>query len=146
MKVWKQVALILGCAAAAGIVSALVHPLRPPWKEVEDPAFARWHIDPVRARSLADAGTVLWIDARKREVYEQGHLEGALLLNVEEWGELMFEHQIALQEAFEHPVVVYCDGEQCDRSEEVAKRLRELLGLDPVYVLKGDWCEIATGR
>lgn len=144
MKLSKQVALILGAAAAAGIVSAFVHPLRPPWREVGDPALARWHIDVARARSLGAGGTVLWIDARKREAYDRGHLEGALLLNVEEWGELMFEHQIPLQEAFEHPVVVYCDGERCERSEEVAKRLRELLGLDPVYVLKGDWRELAT--
>ncbi|MCB1205601.1 MAG: rhodanese-like domain-containing protein [Verrucomicrobiae bacterium] len=145
MTLWKQISLILGCAAAAGVVSAFVHPLRPPWKEVEDPAKARWHIDVAGAKALASE-KVVWVDARKRDSYEQGHVEGALLLNQEEWGELMFEHQSALQEAFQHPVIVYCDGNQCERSEEVAERLRELLGLDPVYVLKGDWREIAAAR
>ncbi len=100
----------------------------------------------VEAQGLAESGDVLWIDARKREAYESGHLPGALLLNPEEWGELMFEHQTALQAAFERPVVVYCEGTGCERSGDIAQRLRELLGLDPVYVLEGDWRELAAGR
>lgn len=139
MNVWKQVAWILGCALAAGGASAVFHPKRPPWHEVEDPAEARWTIDPEKAGGLLAAGPVVWIDARSRKAYEAGHVPGALLLNAEEWGELMFEHQFALQEAFQRPVIVYCDGASCERSREIAQRLRELLGLDPVFVLKGDW-------
>ena len=139
MNAWKQAALILGCALAAGVASAVFHPKRPPWHEVENPAEERWTIDPAKARELAAAGPIVWIDARSRKAYEEGHVSGALLLNAEEWGELMFEHQFALQEAFQRPVIVYCDGDSCDRSREIAQRLRELIGLDPVYVLQGDW-------
>lgn len=142
MNIWKQSGLLVAAALIAGTVSAFVHPFRPPWREVEDPATARWRIDTARARELMRGGPVVWIDARSRGAHEAGAIPGSLLLNAEEWGELMFEHQIALQEAFERPVIVYCDGEECSRSVEIAGRLRELLGLDPVYVLEGDWREL----
>jgi rhodanese-related sulfurtransferase len=144
MKIWKQSGLLIAAALIAGTVSAFVHPFRPPWQEVEDPAAARWRIDPARARGLMGEGAVVWIDARSRGAHEAGAIPGSLLLNPEEWGELMFEHQTALQEAFERPVIVYCDGEDCSRSAEIAGRLRELLGLDPVYVLEGDWRELGV--
>ncbi len=142
MNAWRQAALILACALFAGAVSAFFHPRRPPWYEVEDPALVRWQLDLAGAKALAADGETVWIDARPRAAYEAGHVPGALLLNADEWGELMFEHQFALQEAFEKPVVVYCDGESCTRSAEIAQRLRELIGLDPVYVLDGDWREL----
>ena len=49
----------------------------------------------------------------------------------------------ALMAAVGKPVVIYCDGKRCKRSQSVAQKLRELVGLDPVYVLKGDWREFA---
>ncbi len=143
MRVWKQIVLIFGCASLAGVASALFHPLRPPWFAAEDPATERWRISVEEARRLSVGGEVVWIDARKRSLYEAGHLPGALLLNPEEWADLMFEHQFVLQDAFSRPVVVYCDGESCARSADIAQRLRELLGLDPVYVLEGDWRALA---
>lgn len=142
MSAWRQAALILVCALVAGGASAVFHPRRPPWYEVEDPVLARWRLPVSKVRELAATEPVVWIDARPRAAYEAGHFPDALLLNMEEWADLMFEHQIPLQAAFERPVVVYCDGESCERSAEVAQRLRELLGLDPVYVLEGDWREL----
>jgi rhodanese-related sulfurtransferase len=142
MKVWQQSGLLITSALVAGTISAFVHPLRPPWRAVPDPATARWRIDPAQALELMGGEAVVWIDARPRDAHEAGAISGSLLLNPEEWGELMFEHQTALQEAFEKPVIVYCDGEDCSRSDEIAGRLRELLGLEPVYVLEGDWREL----
>lgn len=142
MTLWQQGALILACATVAGGMSAAFHPRRPPWYEVADPARDRWEIDLSRANELIAAGPVVWIDARPRPAFEQGHVPGALLLNTEEWGDLMFENQDALRAGFEHPVIVYCDGSGCERSADIAQRLRELLGLDPVYVLKGPWQQL----
>jgi len=36
-------------------------------------------------------------------------------------------------------VMVYCNSRKCHASEEVAHRLREEVGLRPVYVLRGGW-------
>ncbi len=138
----KQIAAIFGISLLAAIISAAVHPQRPPFFQVESAETLRWQIDVEKANELSAAGEVLWVDAREREKFEEGHLEGAILLNVEEWGDLMFQNMNALQAALGKPVVVYCDGIRCEKSEDVSARLRELLGLEPVYVLKGDWREI----
>jgi 3-mercaptopyruvate sulfurtransferase SseA len=36
-------------------------------------------------------------------------------------------------------VVVYCDGQGCDASRDVARRLQKELSLHKVFVLKGGW-------
>lgn len=135
----KQIAAIVGLALLAATVSAFVHPKRPPWYRVQSAEELRWQIDLEQAAEFAVADDVVWIDARKREKFEEDHLEGAILLNPDDWGTLMFENMDALQSAMGKSVVVYCDGTRCEKSADVARRLRELLGLDPVYTLRGDW-------
>lgn len=134
-----QIALILGLTLVAATLSAFFHPKRPAWYFVESPDVVRWQISPEKAKELAATEDVLWVDARSREKFEEEHLPDAILLNADEWGDLMFEHMDALQTAMDRPVVVYCDGTRCAKSQEVASQLRELLGLEPVYILKGDW-------
>ncbi|HQZ26550.1 MAG: rhodanese-like domain-containing protein [Verrucomicrobiales bacterium] len=138
----KQIGWILLLAVLAGTASAFLHPRKAPWFATEDPSEMRWKIGVIEAKALLADGPVFWIDARSRSLYTEKHLPGAILLNPEDWGNLMFENQEALQAVLSQPVVVYCDGETCTRSGEVAARLRELLGLDPVYVLDGDWREL----
>ena len=142
MSLSKQVVVILGLSLLAAVISALVHPKRPAWFVVESPEELRWKIDLEKARQLTSEGEVVWVDARKREKFDAGHMPDAILLNPDEWGELMFENMDRLQAAFGQPVIVYCDGERCAKSNDVAQRLRELLGLEPVYVLDGDWKEL----
>ncbi len=139
----KNAAIITAVAALAAVVSAFLHPKRPAWYSVEDSSAIRWSLSVEQARELSvDAEALLWIDARSRKEFEAGHVESAILLNTDEWGALMFKHQNTLQNAMGHPVIVYCDGSSCQKSEVIAERLRQLLGLDPVYVLKGDWEKI----
>jgi rhodanese-related sulfurtransferase len=80
---------------------------------------------------------VLWVDARSRERFNAGHVEGAILLNEEHWEELI----PAFLDAWdpEKTIVVYCDGGKCDASRAVANRLRDELKLESVYVLQGGW-------
>ena len=141
---WQQVGLIVAISLAAAGLSAFLHPKRPPWYRVASVEELRWQIVPESAVRLAKEGSVLWVDARSREKYEAGHLEGAILLNLGEWGDLMFQHMDALQSAMDESIVVYCDTGDCKKSLEVATRLRELLGLEPVYVLKGEWTDLET--
>ena len=143
MSLTKQLAIILGIAAVATLASAIFHPKRPAWFRVESPEVLRWQIDEEKARELIAAGPVLLVDARSRTKYEEEHLPSAILLNRQEWGDLMFQHMNRLQDAMSEVVIVYCDGTDCRKSQEVAQQLRELIGLDPVYVLKGDWRELS---
>ena len=114
----KQVGLILLLAALAGTASAFLHPRKAPWLAIENPSEMRWKISLTEAKALLSGVPVFWIDARNRSKYEEQHVPEAILLNPEEWGELMFENQQALQAVLSQPVVVYCDGETCTRSSD----------------------------
>ncbi|MBP84759.1 MAG: hypothetical protein CMO61_13025 [Verrucomicrobiales bacterium] len=140
----RQVSLIIAISLAAFALSVVFHPMRPPWYRVTSPEELRWQIDLPVAAALVQEGEVLWVDARSREKYEKAHLENAILLNAGEWADLMFQHLDILQDAMGKTVVVYCDSGECQKSNNVASRLRELVGLDPVYVLKGEWTEMKS--
>lgn len=137
-----QVVIIVGLAVVAAGLSAVFHPKRPAWFKTSSPEELRWQISPEEAATLSSESDVLWIDARERVKFEESHREDAILLNLAEWSDLMFQHMDVLQDSFGRTVIVYCDGQDCGKSLEVAKRLRELIGLDPVYVLKGSWQEL----
>lgn len=143
MNAWVQALLILIATAVVGSLSLAFHPARAPLYEVEDAASRQWKLSTEQARELMAKETVVWIDARSRVEYEKAHFPGAILLNTEEWGDLMYANQMTLQEAYGKPVLVYCGGGGCERSADIAQRLRELIGLDPVYVLDGDWQNLA---
>ena len=109
----------------------LVHPDLPPWNPMtlEEGEIA-----------LADAlatENLTWIDARGETAFEDGHIPGALLLNEDSWDEL-FE-RFVLEWDGESTLVVYCDSRTCAASKGVADRLKESLGTEDVFVLKGGW-------
>lgn len=91
----------------------------------------------IELSSAVDLEEALWVDARVDEDFEAGHLPGAVLLNEENW-EMGF---VELLEVWtpERPIVVYCSTLSCLRSHYAAKRLRDELGSDAVFSLKGGW-------
>lgn len=130
-----QAALLLVLSAGVAAATAWLHPRAPAWRVAA--TGERWDLTAEQAAALGP--DALWVDARRESDYRSGHAPGAILLNEEGWGDQLFTHQDRLQAAMGQPVVVYCDGSGCERSRHVAERLRELLGLEPVYVLRGDW-------
>jgi rhodanese-related sulfurtransferase len=80
---------------------------------------------------------VVWVDARPRARYDTGHIDGAVLLNEDEWDALVPEFLNVWDP--EKAVVVYCDGGGCDASHDVANRLRRDFAIETVYVLKGGY-------
>ena len=133
----KEIGLILGVVSAVAVATFFVHPKAPPFYQLSPPVENGVTVEEIRQMGRA----VVWIDARSERDFERGHIEGALLLNQERWAELLWEHKEVIEGIAGTPVVVYCDGERCLRSSEVAERLRAEMGLAPVFVLKGDWRE-----
>ncbi len=88
--------------------------------------------------SAAEAlDNVLWVDARDVAAFENGHVPGAVNLSEDAW-----ESQLTgLLDVWEpgQRLVVYCDGEACLASRQVALRIRRELALDNVAVLTGGW-------
>ncbi len=130
-RAWSQALLLLTLSAALALVSAAVHPRRPPWQrdvlgpgEVSLDAAERW------------GDSALWVDARPADIFTQGHVPGALHLDLAGW-DAGFP---AFLDGWKpgQKVLVYCGASSCHLAEEVAARLRNI-GIDPVYVLKGGW-------
>ena len=135
-----QATVIGGLALVFAVGSAYVHPKRPPWYKVIK--ATPWDLRVEKIREVVaeeQIDQILWVDARKEKAFEKGHMEGAILILKENLGESLVKHQDALQAARDKPVIVYCDGRGCERSQLIAEKLRGISGLEPVYVLKGDW-------
>ncbi len=96
--------------------------------------------DEVRAATARSWGkNAVFVDARLRDRFEAGHIEGAFLLNHEEWDALVPKFLDAWDP--DKKVVVYCDGGGCDAARSIAKRMREKLQIPNIYILKGGWPE-----
>jgi len=120
--------LIVAIAALLTLLGYAWRPNALPWD------VAELEIELAAAGTLEDA---IWVDARVDEDFESAHLEGALLVNEESWEGGFVQ---VLDVWFpDRPIVVYCSSQSCLRSHHVAKRLREELGVENVYSLKGGW-------
>lgn len=88
------------------------------------------------ARAVAMRPPVLWIDARSADDFAGSHIPDAILLNEDNWEELLPGVLQAWKPG--QSAVVYCSSVRCNSSREVARRLREIAP-ERVYVLKGGW-------
>jgi rhodanese-related sulfurtransferase len=87
------------------------------------------------ARTLFHSGAVLFIDSRHTASYDSGHVPGAMSLPADEFDgyRVQFESMPRSQ-----PLVVYCDGEECNSSVAVAIRLTGM-GFTNVRTFFGGW-------
>lgn len=132
LKTWSEALTLILLSVVLGIFTAFFHPKAPPYVDPVDPNAI------TMAEALQWGDDVLWVDARTREEYEQGHIPGAILLNEYEWdallGELLLEHY--QQEA---RIIVYCGGGTCEASRDVAERLSEILPGNEIRHLLGGY-------
>lgn len=127
-----QALLLLATAAIPAVGTGVFHPKRPAWSAA---ALAPGETDLLGASAFGER--VLWVDARPAAEFEAGHIPGAVRLEGEGWDELL--PAVLDQWEENRVIVVYCSSQSCRLSHEVADRLREEVGLEPVYVLKGGW-------
>lgn len=127
-----KVVLLLVASVVLGLTNGWLNPHRPAWTE---DALLEGEIRLTDVMSAASP--VLWVDARSSKDYEAGKISSAILLNEDQWDELLPEFLSAWQPGMR--VVVYCSSQKCRASHEVAQRLKSEMGLSEVYVLKGGW-------
>ena len=128
MKGLIEALLILGLSGSLAWFAWFWHP--------DAPAFGEEGLEQ-RLEEIQAWESVLWVDARLKEEYEEAHIPGALLLNAEDWETLFGDFIMSWNP--DVPVVVYCKSQACMRSHDAAKRLREELGAENVFVLKDGW-------
>lgn len=133
----QQALILLFGSAAIGLLINTVSPrgipiLRPP--ELGVPAEETISLADAQARW--SSGAAIFLDARAPADYAAGHVAGALSLSVQD-----FDQRYPLIEPLLTPdqqLIAYCDGELCELSHELARRLKEL-GRTDVKVLVNGW-------
>jgi rhodanese-related sulfurtransferase len=81
-------------------------------------------------------GSAVFVDARPRELFEAGHIQGARNLPIAQFDQLAEEVFTEFQE--DTLFITYCDGEDCDLSGHLALKLKQI-GYENVRVLHNGW-------
>jgi rhodanese-related sulfurtransferase len=137
---WRAVGqafLIMVIGAALGLLANSVSPHRIPLITPPKPAPPPEGILTLeKARALWSTGTAFFLDARAPADYEAGHIAQAFNLPVESFA----EHFGPLAAMFtpHTPLVVYCDGVECELSQRLAEQLRQL-GYRDIRLLENGW-------
>jgi rhodanese-related sulfurtransferase len=87
------------------------------------------------ARQIYDSGTALFVDARAREAYEDGHIPGAVSLPVGQF-EAYIESFIG-ENSPDGPIVAYCSGRTCEDSHKLAQILLDIGFVDVRVFIDG---------
>jgi len=88
------------------------------------------------AKILFKENKAVFLDARSRDLFDEGHIKGSRSLP---WHEVDDYFQEALQGMDrEAPVITYCDGESCNLSHDLALFLKNM-GFSNVKVLINGW-------
>jgi rhodanese-related sulfurtransferase len=135
MKLLARILLLLALAGLLAGGRAAFLGERP---SAETDAYA---VSPTQALAMED---VLWVDGRPRAAFVEASMPGAVHLGTTEDA-----YQAGLADLLPRwdpvrPVVVYCDGEGCKASRELAGRLRSELGVENILWVEGGWTAIRT--
>jgi rhodanese-related sulfurtransferase len=140
--VWQIPLLIV----TAGVIAIGVNQLRPDgiplvgeWSEqarITDAAGDSMVIGLEEAGRLFERATALFLDARPESQYAEGHIAGALNLPWQEAESRFLELADRMEGA--DTIIVYCDGEHCDLSHQLALFLKKM-GFENVRVLVNGW-------
>jgi rhodanese-related sulfurtransferase len=132
----RALILVVGSIIVGLIVNA-VSPRGIPYLRPPRVALApEQRVSLAEAQELWNSGAAFFLDARAAADYAAGHIAHAYNLSAEEFDRMFTTlGGTVLPDA---TVIVYCDGEECDLSEEVAERLRAV-GYTNVRVLVNGW-------
>jgi rhodanese-related sulfurtransferase len=137
LQLLQRALLIVVLGSLIGLLSNAVSPKRiplitPPKKAPKAEEF----VPIAKAHELWSGSSAFFLDARKPADYEAGHIANALNLPVEEFGE--YYPKLAPMLSPDSPIVVYCDGTECELSHHLADQLRQQ-GYTNVHMLFNGW-------
>lgn len=155
----RELVILIGISAILGLLAQLVLPNGiSPWTEItvietesKSVAVPAVVLDPngdmeasiihlEEAFNVHERGQALFLDAREPDVFDQGHIAGAINLTPTAFMDsLMFLESLDL----DRMVITYCDGTDCNASIDLAANL-ELMGFTQVRYFFGGWQEWET--
>ena len=79
--------------------------------------------DPEVAKQVFDAGNALFVDVRSQDMFDDGHIPGAVSLPLGDFDTRL--ETFAADVSPTQPIVTYCSGRLCQDSHTAAQRLLE---------------------
>ncbi|MBP8828176.1 MAG: rhodanese-like domain-containing protein [Desulfobacter sp.] len=95
-------------------------------------------INPLKVKQLLQSGRVIVLDVRWPEIYDQGHIPGALNFPLDDFEEQ--KKALLSKITLKDEILVYCAGVTCHDSHTFAVRLVEM-GFTHVTVYAGGFAE-----
>lgn len=77
----------------------------------------------------------LWIDARSPDLYDKGHIDGALLCYINDKNKYLPDLEVQIQERQPLALIIYCKGADCTDSHHLAEDLFGM-GYENIFVYK----------
>ncbi len=143
-RIWKELLFIVVISTLLGLgvnYTLIKRYVQEEFREsffssVEYPSIA--FITLAEAEELFSQGEAIFIDSRPEEDYRKGHILGALNIPFEEQKkkDLIAQHSFPQGQT----LVVYCDGDACQSSVELAKILHQH-HFTSIRVFFGGWTE-----
>jgi len=99
-------------------------------------------IDLTTALSIFEKGKDLtvWIDARTEDLYEEGHIPGAVLLDFYDQQPYLNDIEALIEDRQPISLILYCKGKDCHDSHLLAESL-SFHGHGNIFVYTGGWSE-----
>jgi rhodanese-related sulfurtransferase len=137
VRLLKQACVIMLLGAAVGLLGNHASPrgiplITPPERVVKADEFIA--LD--QAKELWHGGAALFLDAREPADYASGHIANALNLPAQSFEQHFGE--IAPMLSHESPMVLYCDGKECELSHHLQNSLAQL-GYTNTHLLFNGW-------
>ncbi len=129
MTVFRRLLLLICIAGLCALVQALIIGRVDLSIEVDE-----WGVE---LNEINSWESILWVDARSRDAYEEMHHDGATHLSEDDWDTGLVD--LLMEWDMDVPIIVYCDGLHCANSREIASRLRTEIGETRIYWLIGGW-------
>jgi len=110
------------------------------YQEIHFPELVKVFQDPTTAQGLN-----LFVDARKPDLYEEGHIPGAMQCDPYEPDDAL-SSIVARANGVER-VIVYCGGGDCEDSIFMCRELVDAgLSYDSIFLYPGGWNEWSTNK
>jgi rhodanese-related sulfurtransferase len=134
---FRRALVILLTGAVLGLAANAISPRGIPYITPPKTKLQPQDIVPFQeAQEQWSNGQSIFLDARLPADYAAGHIANAISLPIEEFDE--YYPRVATTLTPDANIVAYCDGQECDLSHDLAKKLREL-GYTHVHILVNGW-------
>ena len=137
MKIFKEISVLIGVSIIAALAVNYFSPagiaLIGQWDTAKGVITANERNDMVLndleigdvtfAKKLYDSKKFVFVDARSRDDYDEGHIKGAVSLPVGQFDEKI--EAFSEQYPPDKPIITYCSGRTCEDGNKLAQHLLE---------------------